>query len=119
MAGDKRGNERNDPPRAIGRRQRHAQKARKPVGAARRVLGFVDRRHRFARSAEQRLARVGRGNLTRRPGKELDAQSALERGDRARDGRLRQAKLAAGLRKAPGLNRADKERELMEAIIHT
>ena len=54
-------------PHLKGRRQRHAQKARKPVRAARRVLGVVDRRNRLARPHEQGFARVRRGNLARCP----------------------------------------------------
>jgi hypothetical protein len=119
MVGEEIRKERNDPPHAKGRRQRHAQKTGKPVRAARRVLGVVDRCNRLARPDEQGFARVGRGNLARRPREQLDAQSGLERGDRARDGRLRQPELLAGLRKAPGFNRAGEERKLMKPIIHT
>ena len=48
------GKERNDPPRAIGRRQRHAQDAGELVGAARGVLGVVD----AAKTSRARPSRV-------------------------------------------------------------
>jgi len=85
---------RRDPPRAIGRRQRDAQDARKPVGAARRVLGVLDGGERVAGPREQRFAGVCSGEFPRRPRDELDPQPLLQRSDRAQGGRLGQAELA-------------------------
>jgi hypothetical protein len=91
---EKGGEERRDPPRAIGRWQCDAQDTRKPVGAARGVLGVLDDGKRFTRPCEQRFAGVSRRDLPRRPRDELDPEPLLQRGDGARGGRLGQAELA-------------------------
>ena len=107
-----------DPQCAVSRRQRDLQHAAQSIGAAGGVLRTLGRRQRLARPGEQRLAGVGQRDTAGRAHQQFDAEAILQRRDRARRRRLAQAQLPRGLRKAPGLDRADEDGELLQTIIH-
>ena len=119
MPGEERRQQRHDAPDAIFRRQGDAQQSGETVGAARRALRIVDRKQGVAGASEQRLARVGDGDLPGGADEKLDSQSALERRDGARHRGLGQAEFASRLGEASALDGAYEQGELLQSIIHT
>ena len=113
MLVEERRKQRNDAPDAIFGRQGDAQQSGETIGAARRALGVVDREQGVARASEQRLARVGGGDLPGGADEKLDPQPALERRDGARHRRLGQPEFASGLGEASALDRAHEQGELL------
>ena len=119
MPGEERRKQRHNAPDAIFRRQGDAQHSGETVGAARRAFRVVDREQRVARPGKQRFASVGGGDLAGGADQELDPQSALERRDGARHGRLGEAEFARGLGEASAFDRPHEQGELQQPIIHT
>jgi len=119
MSGQKLRQQRNDPARAVGHRDRQPDKTAKRVEAPRRIFGMLDFGQDLARPIEKQRAGIGYSDAARGAQEQRHPKPCLEVTNDPRYGRLRQAKFASGSRKAAAFRRAHENRQFLKPVTHS